>query len=254
MAKEGGYIQIKAGDIGPASGNKWGNIQEFFDQAQTRFEYGTVLGLTPGNYYIKAMLLSDYLPGVAVGSITAKVTSNVPMLTTGLLTLKDDADNLVHIAYSSVSQVAEEAVFTVNITPSVLIKAGTIAWTDSPEMVDVQAGALTGQLLAVQEGAAGVRVKGGPQLGEAGGCRIINTALVVYSIKQIDDVFQSYQEAIDALESGSLGLPIPSDSNTIWLFIENNMHNETLTIKNPYLSVELVSGLRGLIVIKDYII
>lgn len=62
----------------------------------------------------------------------------------------------------------------------------------------------------------------------------------------------SYQEVVASIEGGLTAVPIPTASNNVWLFIDKNTVEETITITNPYLSVEIICGDRTITIVEDF--
>ena len=78
-----------------------------------------------------------------------------------------------------------------------------------------------------------------------------NTITVTPS--DIDNTFGGLmQNIIDKIEAGTAGVPIPTADNNVWLFIAKNTLTETITITNPYLSIEIISGSRTITLIEDF--
>lgn len=62
----------------------------------------------------------------------------------------------------------------------------------------------------------------------------------------------NYQAVVTDIEAGTGGVPIPTAANNVWLFFDKNTIDETITVTNPYLSIEMVCGDRTITIIEDF--
>lgn len=201
-----------------------------------------VIELAAGNYHVKLAPITPVTEGTHYTEIVAKKTSAITLEATGTLTFRHPLYQISQpVAYTGYTVDGENLTFAVDFTADMDFPMDWPIRTSTKDVLDLT-NMSEEMVVTVSNDATGLSVIGGTTIGESSGVIFQEDVVVLESVGKLGDRYASAQEAVDDIEAGTSGVAIPTEEHPIWLLIERNTESGVLTVTNPYLFVQLVSG------------